>query len=232
MIIDFHCHILPDFDDGSLSCDMSLKMLEQEKQQGVERVVLTPHFYRYREEPEHFLKRRREAAIKLVNAMREARGDYPELRLGAEVAMTRQLRYEDLMPFCINNTNTLLLELPFEPMGGWLKDVEAIINQNRVKVVLAHVERFRSVVGKRDFPKIMELRALKQINTTPLLNDGFFSKKQIFRMIQDEQVHILGTDAHNLDTRPVNMGEALKLLSEKGMREHIRRMMKNAEKIT
>ena len=45
MTIDFHCHILPKMDDGSDSINTSLAMLRAEHTQGVNRVVLTPHFY-------------------------------------------------------------------------------------------------------------------------------------------------------------------------------------------
>lgn len=231
-MIDFHCHILPEFDDGSSSCDMSLKMLELEKQQGVDTVVLTPHFYIYKEEPEHFIKRRHAAALKLANAMKEAKGNYPRIKLGAEVAMSKALCYEDLRPFCINGTKTFLLELPFEPMGSWFRDVEALINQNRVQIVLAHVERFRDSISNRwDYNKVLGLRVMKQINTSSLIDDGFFAKRQLFKMIENEDVHILGTDAHNLSDRPVNMDKALKVLEDKGFRRHIHMMMENAEKL-
>ena len=45
---DFHSHILPDMDDGSRCAEDSLKMLRMEAEQGVTRVVATPHFYAHR----------------------------------------------------------------------------------------------------------------------------------------------------------------------------------------
>ena len=46
---DLHTHILPEMDDGAESVEMSLDMLRMERDQGVDAVVLTPHFYRDRE---------------------------------------------------------------------------------------------------------------------------------------------------------------------------------------
>lgn len=43
-MVDFHCHILPGVDDGSKSVEQSLQMLHLEQQQGVDAVILTPHF--------------------------------------------------------------------------------------------------------------------------------------------------------------------------------------------
>ena len=232
MNIEFHCHILPEFDDGSENIEMSLEMLRRERAQGIDRVILTSHFYRQREELDHFLRRRQKAYSALCAAIAEDGGEFPELKLGAEVAMTKELLYEDLKQLCIQGTRTLLLELPFAPMGSWFRDVEAIIHQNTVKVVLAHVERFRACLDKKSFRKVMELPVTKQINTTSLYDDGFFKKRELLKMIENDEVHILGSDAHNLTDRPVNWDKAFKVLTDKGMKDKIRIMMRNAEKIT
>ena len=44
-MIDFHTHILPGVDDGSKNLDESLQLLQMEQQQGIDIVVLTPHYY-------------------------------------------------------------------------------------------------------------------------------------------------------------------------------------------
>ena len=44
-MIDFHSHILPAMDDGSRNIEESLQMLRMLQEQGVERVIATPHFY-------------------------------------------------------------------------------------------------------------------------------------------------------------------------------------------
>ena len=67
-LTDFHTHILPDFDDGSRSEEESLAMLRQEWQDGVRRVVLTPHFYPWRDTPERFLEQRAHAMERLQQA--------------------------------------------------------------------------------------------------------------------------------------------------------------------
>ena len=90
MMIDFHCHILPKMDDGSDSINTSLAMLREEHTQGVNRVVLTPHFYCEEESIEAFLQRRKKAFSALQTAISDHphADDIPELCLGAEVAMS------------------------------------------------------------------------------------------------------------------------------------------------
>ena len=56
-MIDFHCHILPEMDDGSKDAGMSLAMLDMEREQGVTEVVFTPHFYAQEDSVVHFLRK-------------------------------------------------------------------------------------------------------------------------------------------------------------------------------
>ena len=43
-IYDIHCHILPGVDDGSKSMEESKWMLRKEYEDGVRRIIVTPHF--------------------------------------------------------------------------------------------------------------------------------------------------------------------------------------------
>ena len=62
MLTEYHCHVLPGLDDGSNSLGTSLAMLEMMKEQGVKRVIFTPHFYCHEEESvESFLEKRQAA---------------------------------------------------------------------------------------------------------------------------------------------------------------------------
>ena len=57
-MVDFHTHILPKMDDGSRSSEESVAMLRMLAEQGIKRVVLTPHYYPEAESPEDCLRRR------------------------------------------------------------------------------------------------------------------------------------------------------------------------------
>ena len=58
MVTDFHSHVLPGIDDGSTSVEESIAMLRMAAEQGVRRVIATPHFYPRHDSPEHFLEKR------------------------------------------------------------------------------------------------------------------------------------------------------------------------------
>ena len=50
-LVDIHCHALPGVDDGAASVAMGLDMLRRAADEGVDDVVLTPH-YRPEDGPE------------------------------------------------------------------------------------------------------------------------------------------------------------------------------------
>ena len=63
--IDLHSHILPQLDDGSDSVEMSLPMLYQMAEQGVDVVCATSHYYAKHSSIPAFCERRAEAMERL-----------------------------------------------------------------------------------------------------------------------------------------------------------------------
>ena len=112
-MVDFHTHILPGIDDGSPDTDTSLKMLESLYQQGVDKVVLTPHFYITRDNMKNFLRRRTQAAQALISAAKN-RENLPKAVIGAEVLLFPEISgMDNLDKLCIEGTNYMLIEMPF-----------------------------------------------------------------------------------------------------------------------
>jgi len=119
--IDFHTHILPAVDDGSKSVEESLEMLAMEREQGVETVVLTPHFYPQSDRPHRFLDRRQRAFEKLMAA--GGAEQLPRFRLGAEVYYFNGIgSWEGLKDLAIEGTKYVLIEMPFTKWTGRMYD--------------------------------------------------------------------------------------------------------------
>ena len=70
-MIDFHTHILPGMDDGSRDVHESLQALTLEDEQGVQEILLTPHFYAHIDKVSSFLERREHSFRKLTKALNE-----------------------------------------------------------------------------------------------------------------------------------------------------------------
>lgn len=230
MVIDFHSHVLPKMDDGSKSVEMSLEMLGSAREMGVDAVVATPHFYGYRESVPVFLERREHSWERLRQAMEGK--DLPRVLLGAEVAFFSGLtKAEGLDRLCANGTRTLLLEMPFAAWTGYELDAVSTLCLDRgYQVVLAHLERF--VPLQRDeglMERLLSLPLWVQINAEALL--PLTRRKRWVEMFREGRAHLLGSDCHNLTSRPPNLGAGRKILARKAGWEALGRIDQLGEKL-
>jgi len=224
-MLDTHTHILPKMDDGSKSPAQSIKMLQKEAQQGVTRVIFTPHFYANREDPGKFL-RRREESLALLEA--EATGRrLPKWYIGAEVAYFRGMsRIDEIEKLCIAHTNAMLVEMPFCRWDrGMLEELRYLRESRGIQPVLAHVERYIR------FQPMGTVRELCDMGLWIQVNASFFLRWQTswmaLRMLKKRNIHFIGSDCHNIKNRPPNMGDALSLIDKRlGQRAlmHLRHM--------
>lgn len=213
-IIDFHTHILPGIDDGSSSIEVTVSMLELEKEHGIEQVVLTPHFYASRDGLDRFLERRSNAVRQLKTILME-RQDLPRVQIGAEVEFFEGMSdCEQLPQLAISGTNCILVEMP---MRRWtdemLQELQGIYQNHRLIPIIAHIDRY---IGK--FKKFIRPEALLELPVMIQANAEFFiqnsSRRKALKMLSEGQIHLLGSDSHNLETRRPNLDEALLIIRE------------------
>ena len=139
-MLDFHTHILPGIDDGSRDIDMTEKMLRMEQSMGVSHIYATPHFSAHRRSIDSFLERR-EAALAKTRKLIAADPSLPRVTAGAEVYYFNGIGMaEQIERLCIENSNILLLELPFTQWhSDVIENIEHIIKRRGLSVVLAHL---------------------------------------------------------------------------------------------
>ena len=200
-MIDFHSHILPAMDDGSRNIEESLQMLRMLQEQGVERVIATPHFYADENPPDVFLRRRADAWEHLRAHLTQG---LPHVLLGAEVHYFQGIsRTAQVRQLCIQDTGVLLLEMPF---SGWssrtVEDLAALAQQQEMTVVLAHVERYLPDQPRALWPKLRRMGILFQCNAS------FF----------------LGSDCHGVSYRPPRLDEAAKFICRHAGNEALSRL--------
>lgn len=211
-MIDLHSHILPQMDDGSQSPEESAVLLELLRQQGVTTVAATPHFYATDETPQAFLKRREEAAAKLLPA---AEGQ-PQILMGAEVAYFSGIgNCEDIIPLQIGNTKLILIEMPFCTWSPRVvEEICKIPMQLGLIPVLAHVNRYRH---RGQFPTYMhtlsESGVLFQCNTEAF--QSIAGRRWAVRLLKNGSLHFLGSDCHDLSRRPPQLLHATHIIKKR-----------------
>ena len=192
-VVDFHSHILPYADHGSSSVDVSLAQLSLAAEHGVKRIVLTPHYYPHRENPESFIARREKCYNKLLENLND---ESPDVRLGAEVLICDNIEeMPHLEDLCIRGTRILLLELPFTDFSETYVDSVKYLIADGYDVVLAHADRYDPL----NIDRLVSLGAKIQLNADSL--SSLFVKKHIKRWIDNGYVCALGSDIHGEDEK-------------------------------
>lgn len=237
-MIDFHTHILPEIDDGSSSVSESIKLLRMLKEQGVDKVVLTPHFYAYSSSAESFMKLRQDALDNLVSEIRKESLDI-DLYLGCEVLYFEELwRLENLKSYCIEGTKYLLIEMPFSPWADSMIDgIEKIIAKGYTPVI-AHFERYLGYKGnQKKVENLLSMGALLQMNCDFL--NRFTTRRKALKFIKKGYVSALGTDCHNTGERAPKYNTADAYLKKKlsahryeRFQKRQRRILSGAEKVS
>ena len=227
--IDLHSHILPQLDDGSDSVEMSLAMLYQMAEQGVDVVCATSHYYAKYSSIPAFCERRAEALERLSSVLT---AELPRVLPAAEVAYFPHMEEQDLMPLCIQGTRTLMLEMPFSDWTGLqLETVEALVLDCRYDVVLVHPERFCfSKSNRHKLEKLAKLPIGLQVNAGSLLRWG--TRRLALDLLQMAQYPLLGSDCHNLTSRPPNLKEGRKVVMQKLGEAFLKKIDRYGEWIT
>jgi len=228
-LIDFHSHILPDVDDGPDTVQDSLIMLRRSFLQGVDAVVSTSHFYSQDEYPGEFLKRRNDAAAQLKQAMLFSPMVYPNVFLGAEVLYFPGISEADgIEQLRIENSRCILIE---PPMAPWSEDMLDDIQQLRYNFdlipMIAHVDRYMAMLKDNSLiDRVLRRNLLVQVNGSYFLNPE--TKKAAFGNLKSGKIHVIGSDCHNMDTRPPNLDRVRKLAGENRAEAEFQKLHKNA----
>ena len=204
-MIDFHTHILPGIDDGSRDVSMSLQMLNAMKKQGADTVCATSHFYATQRTVDRFLFRRHEAWEKLKAVLPP---DAPRILLGAEVLYYPGIAsMEELPSLCLQGTDLLLLEMPFEPWTAYMtREVNDLARRGDVQILLAHIERYFFYQSIDVWDDFLDLGILMQSNAEFFLS--FKTRCKALKLLWDGYIHLLGTDTHNMSSRAPNLDKA------------------------
>ena len=211
-MIDWHSHILPAVDDGSRSLEESLAMLKELQDQGVKVVVATPHFWADEESVDEFLERRQQAYDLLQSNMAD---------MGIKVICGAEVRYypgisrmQDLGKLVIQDTRLLLLEMP---MTRWteftVRELKELASMRGLKIVLAHFERYIALQDRGLAEKLCEKGILIQVNAGAFEHLG--GRRKAVKLLDAGCVHFVGSDCHNLTSRPPKIAPAYELIRKK-----------------
>ena len=228
-IIDFHSHILPNIDDGSDSVETSLLMIDAMLNQGVDTVVATPHFYAHKDRIETFLQKRQ-------NAFEDLKKSLPNVSLnivvGAEVAYFSGIsKAQEITDLTIDKAEVLLLEMPFQVWNEEIiGEVRRLIYSRKLTVMIAHLDRYLEIKGNKPFiKKLLSLPVVIQLNAGAFLDSK--RKRKLLKIIKQQDKVVLGSDCHNMNTRPPILAKARAVLGNECDRTVLQKIDETGENI-
>jgi protein-tyrosine phosphatase len=198
-VVDIHSHILPEVDDGPKSWDVCVAMCRAAAADGITHMVASPHANdRYHYDREYMQG--------LVDHLQQLVGDTPKITLGCDF----HLSYENLQDafaapsrYVIGNTHYLLVEFSNYGIPQNTTDSFVKLGDRGITVVITHPER--NTILRENLQRVIEWAeqgCIIQMTGSALT--GFWgerTRRAAEWLLEHRAVHVLATDAHDLEKR-------------------------------
>lgn len=237
-MIDIHSHIVFDVDDGPKTLEESLSLIEESYRQGVRIIVSTSHRRKGMfETPEDIIFKN----FSIVKHEAEKRFEHLKILYGGELYYTsdmlEKLKLKQIPT--LNNTKFALIE--FSMQTSW-KDIHTALSNVLmlgITPVVAHIERYNALENQKERVKeIINMGCYTQINSSHILKQKLFNdkhkrfKKRARYFLEENLVHFVASDMHNLDVRPPFLAEAYKIICRDFGKERANQLfIENAQSI-
>ena len=211
-MIDIHCHILPEVDDGPKSWEVSVEMCRLAAADGVTHIVATPHANdRYAYD--------RAYLAGCVRYLQDQVGDSLRLSLGCDF----HLSYDNLQrvlaqpeQYTIGGANYLLVELSDYSIPTQIGDCFLRLGDRGVTPIITHPER--NAILRQTPQRVIEFVELGcAVQVTANALTGFWGQR-VARvatwLLEREVVHVIASDAHDARHRTPILSRARAAVAE------------------
>ena len=198
-MVDIHSHLLPEVDDGPKTWDVSIAMCQAAAADGITHMVATPHANdRYHYDREYLQG--------LLDRLRQLLSAAPELLLGCDF----HLSYDNIqdaiahpMRYVIADTRYLLVEfsnysIPQNATDSFLKLGDAGMTS-----IITHPER--NPILRENLQRVVEWAGQGcVVQMTGSALTGFWGERTRAAaqwLLEHDAVHVLATDAHDMEKR-------------------------------
>lgn len=215
-MIDIHCHILPDFDDGAASLEEALEMARMAVFSGVTDIIATPHF---RGAPD-FLEQQQviDRRFQVLDAAVKQAEIPLRVHSGAEILClpeTPELAIGHQLP-TLGSTNYVLTEFYFDETYAYMDEMLSEIAQCGYKPVVAHPERYGAI---QHAPRLLQrwtrLGYVLQLNKGSVLGSfGSRAEKAANEILGMGLAHLFASDAHSCHSRTPHMSNLRQWVDE------------------
>lgn len=221
-LTDLHIHIIPGIDDGSQSEVISEQMLLQLASQNITTVIATPH---YRND---FPKERVLQAFEQLKQIAQKKVPSIQLFLGNEIllsdAMISEIREGRV--FSLADSRYYLIEaLPQVEYRSLYSALQEVVTLGYAPI-LAHMERYGCLDHRIDRVKeLVEAGCYLQVNVSTVMLPFYQAQYRFIKgLLNQDLIHFIATDAHNMGHRKPELLPALKRCKKILTQEQVNRI--------
>jgi protein-tyrosine phosphatase len=211
-VIDIHCHILPEVDDGPKSWEAAETMCRMAAQDGIEHMFATPHA-----NDRYFYDR--EYLSSLLHTLRQRIGESPKLSLGCDF----HLSYENMQSvmqtperYCLGDSRYLLVEPSNFSIPPQIDEWFTQLHEKGIIPIITHPER--NPILQQTAQRVLqwvELGCAVQVTANAITGSwGSKARETAEWLLKEKAVHFLATDAHDTERRPPVLSAARKIVSK------------------
>lgn len=215
-IIDIHSHILPGVDDGAKTIEQTRRMLTIANDEGTRSIIATPHYAVGRKNCE---------VAYLEEVRQQVQEEASIVNKDLTIYLGNELFYSDDIIEDLENGKALTLAetryvlVEFLPITSYRQIQTAIRNFtiNGYIPIIAHAERYFCFLQEfKRIDQLIQSGAYIQININSLTG-GILDKQTRLckRMVKEDCVHFLGTDAHSDGHRAPLINKGMKIITRK-----------------
>jgi protein-tyrosine phosphatase len=229
-MIDLHCHILPNVDDGPKDLAESVEMAKQAVQQGIKTIIATPHHRneKYENHGQTIFRQVEEfnRVLKSENLDLTVLSGQ-ETRIFGE--MVEGLESGEILP--LNQGKYVFVEMPSGHVPRYTGQLLFDIQLKGFIPVIVHPERNQEIIENPEvLYQLVKKGALTQVTASSV--SGHFGKtikKFSLQLIEANLTHFVASDAHNTSSRGFKMVEAYDVIEKSFGIEAVYMFRENAE---
>jgi protein-tyrosine phosphatase len=211
-MVDIHCHILPNLDDGAESMEIACGMAEMAIEDGVTHIIGTPHA-----SPEHTF------APELIKQRRDELQARFEGRLTFATGCDFHLSFENLQDirhdpwrFTLNQKRYLLVEFADYSIPPSIDQALHELQLAGLRPIITHPERNPLIRSQPDrLYRWLLQGCYAQITAQSVLGKfGEAAQEMADEWLNANAVHFIASDAHNVSSRPLRLKETFELIAK------------------
>ncbi len=205
-MVDIHCHLLPDIDDGSESWEVTAAMCRMAAQDGITHIVATPHCNgQFDYDREHFTD--------MLATLSEVADGRLTFSIGCDFHVSPHNVADamaDPQRFAIGDSQYLLVEFDHHAIPSNASELLMSLISRGMVPIITHPER-NAFLMKHPESVLRFIEAGCLVQVTANAFTGYWgpkSRKAAEWLLHRDAIHVVASDAHDSELRRPMLSEA------------------------